>query len=141
MSTLSRRALVSSAAALPALTVPAVVAASTEPDPIFAAIERHRQSIAPWLAAVEYEFGIDRNDPRHAEAERMTAEKQGNLLETCADLIRIYPTTIAGVVALLRYFAQSAADDRVYWPGRHTDYELDLARHAAAALERIARSP
>jgi hypothetical protein len=42
MSNLSRRSLVSSAAALPALAVPAVALASVEPDPIYAAIEEYR---------------------------------------------------------------------------------------------------
>lgn len=44
MSHLSRRSLVTSAAALPALAVPAVVMASIEPDPIFAAIEAYREA-------------------------------------------------------------------------------------------------
>jgi hypothetical protein len=40
MSALSRRSLVTSTAALPALAVPAIaVAACAEPDPVFAAIE------------------------------------------------------------------------------------------------------
>jgi hypothetical protein len=39
MSNLSRRSLVTSAAALPVLAVPAVALASVEPDPIYAAIE------------------------------------------------------------------------------------------------------
>jgi hypothetical protein len=39
MSNLSRRSLVTSAAALPALAVPAVAVASVEPDPIFAVLK------------------------------------------------------------------------------------------------------
>ena len=47
MPNLSRRSLVTSAAALPVLTVPAVaVAVSAEPDPIFAAIERWKEALA-----------------------------------------------------------------------------------------------
>ncbi len=47
MSHLSRRSLVASAAALPALAVPIVaVAVSAEPDPIFAAIERWKEALA-----------------------------------------------------------------------------------------------
>jgi hypothetical protein len=41
MSNLSRRSLVASAVALPALAVPAVAIASVEPDPIFAALKAH----------------------------------------------------------------------------------------------------
>ena len=43
MSNLSRRSLVTNAAALPALAVPAAALASTEPDPIFAVIEAHKR--------------------------------------------------------------------------------------------------
>ena len=47
MSNLSRRSLVTGAAALPVLTVPAVaVAISAEPDPIFAAIGRWKEALA-----------------------------------------------------------------------------------------------
>ena len=47
MSNLSRRSLVTRAAALPALAVPAVaIAASAEPDPIFAAIDRWNDALA-----------------------------------------------------------------------------------------------
>jgi hypothetical protein len=49
---LSRRSLVAGVAALPALVVQAV-AASAEPDPIFAAIERHRKATAACLKADE----------------------------------------------------------------------------------------
>ena len=56
MSILSRRSLVTSAAALPALAVPAVAAAaSSEPDPIFAAIEKERALNTAFLARCHYE--------------------------------------------------------------------------------------
>ena len=54
MSNLSRRLLVASAAALPALAVPAVaVEAPTEPDPIYAAIETHGVVSATWVDALK----------------------------------------------------------------------------------------
>ena len=43
MSNLSRRSLVTSAAALPALAVPAVASAAIEPDPTFAVIAAHHE--------------------------------------------------------------------------------------------------
>jgi hypothetical protein len=39
---LSRRAIVAGAASVPAFALPAVALASTEPDPIFAAVAEHR---------------------------------------------------------------------------------------------------
>lgn len=56
MSTLSRRSLVTSAAALPALAMP--VAAETlahEPNPIFAAIEKQRVADAAFITRCYYE--------------------------------------------------------------------------------------
>jgi hypothetical protein len=45
-SILSRRTLVTSAAALPALAVPAIAFAATDTDPIFPAIERWKEALA-----------------------------------------------------------------------------------------------
>jgi hypothetical protein len=67
MSNLSPRSLVASAAALPALAVPAV-ALSAEPDPVFAAIEAHRHLATEWYAGVSREF----EDDLDAEAEQAT---------------------------------------------------------------------
>jgi hypothetical protein len=160
MSKLSRRTLITRATALPAFAVPAVAvvpataAVRAETDPIFAAIERHRQSIVPWKAAVEIESELRHDDPRYADAGRVTQETACDLHVASEELVRIYPTTIDGVAALLKYYAESAAiGDRDYWPHRfwnddsdeaddleNKPFDLFLARHAAAALERIVRS-
>jgi hypothetical protein len=138
MSKLSRRSLVTSAAALPALTVPAVVAASAEPDPIFAAIESHRSAWVDWSAIVEHEYGLGFDDPRYAASQTVMEAKQAIKCDRCFNLVEIYPTTIGGVVALLQYYAETfELDDKTYWPD---DFGMPLARHAALALERITRS-
>jgi hypothetical protein len=54
-----RRSIVASAAALPALAVPAVVSAAIEPDPIFAAIEVHRKALAAWSETLKASDGVD----------------------------------------------------------------------------------
>jgi hypothetical protein len=137
MSKLSRRTLVASAAALPTLTVPAVVAASAEPDPIFAAIESHRSAWVDWSAIVEHEYGLGLyyDDPRYAASQAVMEAKQAIKCDRCFNLVEIYPTTIGGVVALLQYYAETfELDGKTYWPD---DFGMPLARHAAAALERI----
>jgi len=88
MSTLSRRSIVTSAAALPALSVPAI--ASTEPDPIFAAIQALRNSEAIFNAVPDEDE--DQND------KAFDAFYEAN----CA-LFRTVPTTAAGAVALMRF--------------------------------------
>jgi hypothetical protein len=65
---------------------------------------------------------------------------------SCVDLVTIYPTTVAGVIALLRYYAEHASlDGDTRWPeysddeGEHEHGEA-LGRHAVAALERISEA-
>jgi hypothetical protein len=78
-----------------------------EPDPIFAAIERHRQA-AEKCDAISKEM---HDDPRVAEA----AEAEGTLDaamdeligDASIDLIEIQPTTTAGAAALLHYIANA----------------------------------
>jgi hypothetical protein len=65
MSNLSRRSLVASAATLPALALPAVaLPASSEPDPIFAAIEAHRALFIKMMRAARVRSHIEHGEPR-----------------------------------------------------------------------------
>jgi hypothetical protein len=80
---------------LPALAVPAVATASADPDPIFEAIERHRRCAAIWEQAVE------RNEDCEAPA-GVTAAR----FAAFDNLVRIHPTTIPGVIALLDAFVR-----------------------------------
>jgi hypothetical protein len=119
-------------------------AAPNEPDdPIFEVIERHHRVAAIWGAAVHREFELEgKDDTLYAEAKRVTEEQATEKGNACVDLVTIYPTTIEGVIALLRYYGQSASlDCGTYWPDYLGDsaeeYGATIARHAAAALERI----
>jgi len=123
---------------------------SAEPndrDPIFAAIERHRQAHAIWSAAVHREFTLDGKDAaRFIESQLLTEENAIERHNSCVDLVTIYPTIIAGVTALLRYYAHHASlDGGTYWPeysddeGEHEHGEA-IVRHAVAALDRISEA-
>jgi hypothetical protein len=58
--TLSRRFLVTSAAALPALAVPGIaVAACAEPDPIYAAIEKYQHADEVCMARFIYKDNLE----------------------------------------------------------------------------------
>jgi hypothetical protein len=112
-------------------------------DPIFATIERHRRAAAIWAAAVHREFELEgKDDALYAEAQRVTEEQATEKGNACVDLVTIHPTTTEGVIALLRYYGQNASlDGGTYWPDYLGDsaeeYGATMARHAAAALERI----
>jgi hypothetical protein len=168
-STTSRRTLLTTAAALPALAVPAL--ASAAPDPIFAAIEVHRQAYAEFEARVRCEFAledelpmnnresridayhekiVETDDPRWVPALRAT-EEGSDLAELAAiKLLNVDPTTIAGVAALLEYFAEvEVVDDGGFWPEsvadgddpavkkRSASFGYFVARDAARALRRV----
>jgi hypothetical protein len=93
MSKLSRRSLVATAAALPALAVPAI-AATGQPDPIFAAIEAHRVSYETWSKALTIadQYPTNRRSKRdnarllvgHYDHQKATdtRDAQGNLVIT-----------------------------------------------------------
>jgi hypothetical protein len=105
MSDLSRRSLVTSAAALPALAVPAVAVAavnvampastlieqSAEPDPVFAAIERYQAL-----------FDIV-EDVRGDQTCELSDEIMDEIYERRCVLAETAPTTLAGIIAIMRY--------------------------------------
>jgi hypothetical protein len=89
---LSRRAILAGAAAVPALALPAVAASdSTNPDPIFAAIDAHRAAVND-INLQEEDDEID----RHADIES----------EVLGHLLGVTPTSLAGVLGLSRYAAE-----------------------------------
>jgi hypothetical protein len=114
MSNLSRRTLVASAAALPALTVPAF--ASTATDPIFAAIEAHRRTTDRWMVHVRRDWElqdqkIEFDDPRRVAIEQKMTVAADVEHEASVKLVDVEPTSLAGVIALLSYFAENEVKD------------------------------
>jgi hypothetical protein len=96
MSKLSRRSLVASAAALPALAVPAIAITSVEPDPIYAAIER-------WKEAVAVE---DEAFRAHGDGDETATDAR---IEAMHDIFNTMPTTMDGMRAKID-FAMSVDD-------------------------------
>jgi hypothetical protein len=100
MSTLTRRSLVASTAALPALALPA---AAAEPDPIFAAIEWHREAAIRQMRASRATFDLEHGDPAIEAADEFEDRARNGRNEAEHALFNTQPTTLAGVVALLAY--------------------------------------
>jgi len=113
-STTSRRAILAGIAAIPAATsLPAIATAATEPDPIFAAIERHKVAFPISMAASSVRMGtVDAKwsseyDPvklEKAEAARSAADDEAG--DAAFNLTLIEPTTFAGIVALIDYMEE-----------------------------------
>jgi hypothetical protein len=116
--------------ATPAFPIPAGA------DPIFDAIENHRSAYRTLKAACSEqsrlesilpgekrktcftaweETIVETDDPRWIEAERALSRSSDAETDAACVLVSIRPTTMAGVIALLRY-ATEADTDGVYWP-------------------------
>jgi hypothetical protein len=96
----TRRAVLAGAAALPVLSLPAI-AIPAQVDPVFAAIERHRQADAAHARSC---LGEPRShEPEFAEWERVEEFSCHAAHEALGDLLGTTPTTIAGCAAALRY--------------------------------------
>ena len=123
MSSLSRRNLVTSVAVLPAVAVLPVAAVAHEPDPIFAAIERHRKLDAETMAA-DNEWSTSHRADLKAKTERLEERAAGALAE-------IAPTTPAGAGALVAYVNADLVDGE-------TDWHQPALANAARALSGMA---
>ena len=102
---ISRRTMM--AAALATLVAPRVALATPEPDPIFAAIEHHRQA---WEAL---------NSASHDD-DQMRLHVA--VLEAESAVVNIRPTTTAGAVALRAYHREHRYRERMYptpFPGEY----------------------
>jgi hypothetical protein len=112
---LSRRATLAGAASVPALALPVSVAlaapetapAAIEPDPIFAAIEAHRDAFVCDMRAARIfsrlESGTPEYTPEYKAADSHAKDAYGLLSDAEDGLANTEPTTMAGVLALLAY--------------------------------------
>lgn len=89
------------AAAIP----PTVAAAATEPDPVFAAIERYEVLSAEYAVAVDRRAPLEDDDPDLLEAEDETSRTATAMFEQMDIIFTFRPSTVAGVAALLKYIS------------------------------------
>jgi hypothetical protein len=128
----TRRSVLAGAAALPALAMPALtmpaIAMPAGTDPIFAAIDRHKEAYAEFVRVVHLQENLEDTIPadrrrRYHVEDRYNAEMivnedpawtkyQDAWFATCeaadgraVDLLNVAPISTAGVAALLDYVA------------------------------------
>jgi hypothetical protein len=135
-----------------------------EADPIFAAIEAHRAAIAAHDQAVGIENSLEESLPDEQRQSRMKVWEK-TIVETddpswiaavqtrwdasesmddlAINLLNTEPTTVAGIEALLRYFADQEEglfpEEVNHDDGSEDAFGAYLVRHAADALRKIAR--
>jgi hypothetical protein len=115
---LSRRLMLGGLAILPAV-LPAVAAG---PDPIFAAIDRHKQTAAVWDAAVDVRSNF--NDLDMTDEQREQRDELDDAVEDAwrpceqagIDLVNTEPTTQAGIIAAIAYIRIQLLEDGIYMP-------------------------
>jgi hypothetical protein len=107
-------------AAMPAIGIP--MAADLAVDPIYAAIERHRQTAAVWDAAVDVwsNFGdIDITAEQREQRDEID-DAVDDAWRPCEqagiDLVNTAPTTHAGIIAAIAYIRIQMLDDGIYMP-------------------------
>lgn len=99
--TSTRRAVLAGAAALPALSVPAL--ASIAGDPIFAAIERHRAAYVVRMEKCQIQSETADYDPANADIVAAADDACDEASAAANALLVTPPTTMAGILALLQY--------------------------------------
>jgi hypothetical protein len=138
-------------ATLPLPTPPATIAQGSDPDPIFAAIEAHQRAIAAHAEAVDIESRLDESlsdeqqsdDPRWLAATKALNEASSVMDDMGIELLNTELTTLGGIEALLRHFADR--DEGIFPSGVCNDdgseetFDTELIRYAADALREIAR--
>jgi hypothetical protein len=149
---------------LPASPAATALGSDAEADPIFAAIEAHRRAIAAHSEAVGTEDAlqaslpddhqrsvlnvrreeiVETDDPGWIAAIRARWATSNSMDDLAIDLINTEPTTVAGIEALLRYFAGQETELFPYEvshdDGSEGPFGSYLVRHAADVLHKIAR--
>jgi hypothetical protein len=105
-----------------AIPTGAVAGIPTSVDPIYAAIERHKQTCIVWEAAVDIRSNFNDLDMTDEQRERRDEldDAVEDAWEPCEqagiDLINTEPTTRAGIVAAITYIRIQMRDDGTYMP-------------------------
>jgi hypothetical protein len=130
-------------------------------DPIFAAIEAHRDAVAGFDDAVTIESSLERklpdarrqsainaherrivagDDPAWPAALQARAHASDAMEDRAIDLLNTDPTTMAGAEALLRYYAEQEEamfPDTIEGDDGYESFSDSLMRHVADAIRGI----
>jgi len=88
---------------MPALALPTVASAATEPDPAFAAIDTHRQALVQSMTAARHNFFLGSRDKGKEEADAAADVARTAEDDAQWELANVVPNTVAGVLALFAY--------------------------------------
>jgi hypothetical protein len=109
---------------------PMAALASSDVDPIFAAIERHRAARVIWDGEVDArshfeDLKMTAEQRRQRDAlDDAVADARDTLDEASVALINTGPTSFAGIVTMLQYLRRQMRDDGTYMP-YDIEFEFD----------------
>jgi hypothetical protein len=127
----TRRAIVAGATAMPAVAALPAIAGAAQPDPIFAAIAAHRTA---WAAVDAAAIRLDDEGAPQEKEEAELRPLSDVEDEAQTALIDTEPTTMAGVVALLRHLAAHDASGLELIGEYHDDGDPAVSKtHGASA--------
>lgn len=120
----TRRRFLSIAVAGAAATALPAAAGATQPDPIFAAIKRHRAASVVWSAAVdarsEFSEGpspmTDEKRGQRWVLDKTLADARDVLQRAGVDLISTMPNTAGGIASAIAYIQRQMRDDGTFMP-------------------------
>lgn len=112
-STLTRRALVASTAAVPAAAALGLPAIAAEPDPIFALIEEYRRLYDEYGRVIDAQAAFAVGTPDWKNADDRVSQTSTAYTATIRKLCQTAPTTLAGLAAVLSFIidAEDQGDD------------------------------
>ena len=145
-STLTRRALVASTAAMPAaaaLGLPAVAQTAAEPDPIFAAMEKYLAGHQAFMARCNYEDDREEAGEKllNAPGDHRTAEMVAVVDASIAareELADTSPTTLAGLLTYLTFVHKQSTEEEtsLFEEGGETLSFIGSLARSASSLAR-----
>jgi hypothetical protein len=113
-------------------TAAPAIAGLAEPDPIYAAIERHKAACLPWDAAIdvraEFPEGpapmTDEQWEQRDLLDEAVEDARDPLEKAGLDLINTAPTTATGIATAIRYMQRQMRTDGTYMP-YDIEFEFD----------------
>jgi hypothetical protein len=113
-------------------TAAPAIAGLAEPDPIYAAIERHKAACVPWDAAIDVRAEFPEGphpmtDEQWEQRDALDDAVDGArvILEQAGlDLINTAPTTATGITIAVRYMQRQMRTDGTYMP-YDIEFEFD----------------
>ena len=139
-STTTSRRTVLAGITVAALAGPALALTSAGPDPIFAAIKRHRAAAEAFSASVDEQAELEtarEDDPRWRDFERRSEVISDQLKEERWQLFEA-PMSIAGLVALIEYMEEERLAGNGDWDDAWSlPHEEEMLTYLVGTVRRL----